>query len=237
MGVVPRRRFLGWTGAAVVGAVSLPVAVSACAGEPPAARVSRRPQGPVVALPPVRAAGALSLEQAMAGRHSVRAFRADPVSSQEVAQLLWAAQGITHEGSRRTAPSAGALYALELYAAGPAGTLRYIPDGHRAEQASTRAQRAALASAGGRPQSLVEAAILFVVTVTPSRLAAKYGDRAGRYADLEAGHATQNLLLQAVSLGLGAVPVGSFDDDAVASVLNLPDDEFARYLVAVGRPS
>jgi SagB-type dehydrogenase family enzyme len=178
----------------------------------------------------------MSLEQALAGRRSVRSFRADPISPQDVSQLLWAAQGVTHDDRLRTAPSAGSLYSLELYAAGPAGTLRYIPDGHRAERWSTRDQRPDLATAGDSPEALKGADVVFVVTVSPARLAGKYGGRAVRYADLEAGHGTQNLLLQAVCLDLGAVPIGSFDDAAVASVLDLPVGESPRYLVAVGRP-
>jgi nitroreductase len=58
-----------------------------------------------------------SLESALLSRTSIRTFSADPVSLQQVSQLFWAAQGLTGNGSRRTAPSAGALYPLEVYIA------------------------------------------------------------------------------------------------------------------------
>jgi SagB-type dehydrogenase family enzyme len=81
-----------------------------------------------------------------------------------------------------------------------------------------------------------EAPLTIAVTAVPARTSSKYGDRAGRYVDLEAGHAAQNALLQAVALGLGAVPIGAFDDAAVARVLDLPSGYEPRYLLAVGRP-
>ena len=53
---------------------------------------------------------------------------------------------------------------------------------------------------------------------------------------LEAGHATQNLLLQAVALGLGAVPIGAFDDGQVHEALHLSPGEAPLYLIPVGHP-
>jgi SagB-type dehydrogenase family enzyme len=179
----------------------------------------------------------MALEEVLAARRSVRSFRPDEPVLADVGQLLWAAQGITHAGRLRAAPSAGALYALELYVAGSTRTLRYLPDGHRAEIWADRDERAALAAAGRNQPALVEAPLIVVVTATPSRLAGKYGSRAGRFADLEAGHATHGLLLQAVALGLGAVSVGAFEDAVVASVLDLAVGEGPRYLVAVGAPA
>ena len=66
---------------------------------------------------------------------------------------------------------------------------------------------------------------------------AKYGrTRSPRYIHLEAGHAAQNTLLQAVSLGLGAVPIGAFEDIRVQEVLGLPADHEPLYLIPIGHP-
>jgi SagB-type dehydrogenase family enzyme len=70
-----------------------------------------------------------------------------------------------------------------------------------------------------------------------ARTAGKYGDRAVRYVHLEAGHVGQSLLLQAVALGLGGVPIGAFDDAGVRRVLNLPTDHEPLYLIPIGRPA
>jgi SagB-type dehydrogenase family enzyme len=78
---------------------------------------------------------------------------------------------------------------------------------------------------------------VFVVTAVYARTERKYGAaRSPRYVHLEAGHAAQNLLLQAVALGLGAVPIGAFDDEGVQEVLGIPEDHRPLYLIPVGRP-
>ena len=78
---------------------------------------------------------------------------------------------------------------------------------------------------------------VFVITGVHERTAIKYGQRrTPRYVQMEAGHAAQNLLLQAVALGLGAVPVGAFYDDSVREVLSLSGAETPLYLIPVGHP-
>jgi len=53
---------------------------------------------------------------------------------------------------------------------------------------------------------------------------------------LEAGHAAQNLMLQAVSLGLGTVAIGAYREADVRSALGLPAGETPLYLIPVGHP-
>jgi len=178
----------------------------------------------------------MPLEEALLKRHSVRSYEDSPLSLEDVAQLLWAAQGVTRTWGGRTAPSAGALYPLEIYAATANGVYRYLPDGHRGEVTTEQDVRDALWDAGLQQDSLRQAPVIFVIAAVYDRTASKYGERAERYVKLEAGHAAQNLLLQAVSLGLGAVPIGAFHDDEVARVLHLPAEEEPLYLIPVGIP-
>jgi len=79
-----------------------------------------------------------------------------------------------------------------------------------------------------------EAPAVFVIAAVYERTSRKYGNRAERYVKMEAGHAGQNLLLQAVSLGLGAVPVGAFQDEQVQQALHLPVNHEPLYLIPVG---
>ena len=67
------------------------------------------------------------------------------------------------------------------------------------------------------------------------RTTSRYGRRGERYVHMEVGHAAQNLLLQAATLGLGATPVGAFDDAEVSRLLHLPVGETPLYLIPVGR--
>ena len=187
-------------------------------------------------LPPPRTTGSSSLEEALARRRSVRAFSSEPLSDGEVGQLLWAAQGITGEGGRRTAPSAGALYPLELYAVTPDGLWHYLPEGHALTLLSDEDLRVELRSAALDQDAVGEAPLVVVITGVVERTEAKYGpQRAGRYVQLEAGHAAHGLLLQAVTLDLGAVPIGAFVDSEVARILGLPTEETPLYLLPVGR--
>jgi SagB-type dehydrogenase family enzyme len=216
----------------LLAAVLAPVAVTAaCRGRAglPSADGTPLPAAPTLST-------GKSLVATLTRRRSVRAYSRTRLAEHEVGQLCWAAQGITSEEGLRTAPSAGALYPLELYVVLPEGVHRYRPDGHRLEHLSASDLRPDLADAALGQAAVREAPAVFVVTGTVSRTAARYGGRAERYVLLEAGHAAQNLLLQAVALGLGGVPVGAFDDDAAHEVLRLPRGERVIYLLPVGRP-
>jgi SagB-type dehydrogenase family enzyme len=207
-----------------------------CAGGS-AERPATRPPGSIIRLPEPRRAGDASLEEVLAARRSVRSFTDQPVTLAEISQLLWAAQGITSSWGGRTAPSAGALYPLEVYGVTADMTLRYIPDGHRAELLSVGDPRRGLAAAAFGQGAVVSAPVVLVLAAVFPRTEVKYGARAERYVKLEGGHAAQNVLLQAVALGLGAVPIGSFEDDGVRQALDLADPEQPLYLIPIGHPA
>ncbi len=189
-----------------------------------------------VPLPTPRSQGPLSLEETLARRRSVREFADTPLTLAELGQLLWAAQGLTHEAGLRTAPSAGALYPLEVYVVMREGVYRYDPARHRLIVHARGDARPALHAAALSQDAVRRAPATIVIAAVYARTARKYGEeRAPRYVHLEAGHAAQNVLLQAVALGLGAVPIGAFYDDEVARVLALPAEYAPLYLIPVGR--
>ena len=188
-------------------------------------------------LPPSILEGETSLEETLARRRSVREFDDAPLTAEEVGQLLWAAQGLTDERGFRTAPSAGALYPLELYLVTAGGVFHYEPQGHQLSAVRGDDRRPALYEAALSQEAVLQAPAVFVVTAVYARTEQKYGaERSPRYVHLEAGHAAQNLLLQAVALGLGAVPIGAFHDEQVQEVLGLPPDHEPLYLIPAGHP-
>lgn len=188
-------------------------------------------------LPPPDLEGQTSLEQALRQRRSVREFKDTPLTSAELGQLLWAVQGITNERGFRTAPSAGALYPLEIYVVTAEGTFHYDPHEHQLSVLGHEDTRSALYEAALRQEPVRRAAVVFVITAIYERTVKKYGaERSPRYVHLEAGHAAQNLLLEAVVLGLGAVPIGAFHDEEIQTVLSLPADHEPLYLIPVGHP-
>lgn len=188
-----------------------------------------------IVLPPPTRAGNVSLEECLSRRRSVRQFSKRMVTEEQISQLLWAAQGLTSPEGLRSAPSAGALYGLEIYVATAAGVYRYVPEVHQLEAHSTQDLRTSLYRAAWKQEPVLAASVVFVIAGSYRRLAAKYGEaRSPRYVHLEAGHAAQNLLLQAVALGLGCVPVGAFDDLKVQEAISLPADQLPLYLIPVG---
>ena len=176
----------------------------------------------------------MSLEETLAERRSIREYAPRLLERRELSQLLWATQGTTHAAGLRTAPSAGALYPLELYVALPDGVWRYLPRDHALQRVGDRDARPALWAAGLRQDPLRTAPAVFVFAAVLARTARKYGARAERYVLVEVGHAAENLLLQATALGLGGVPIGAFDDERVGAAVGLSDNEEALYLVPVG---
>ncbi|WP_298669206.1 SagB/ThcOx family dehydrogenase [uncultured Methanofollis sp.] len=194
-----------------------------------------------VKLPQPQTAGEMSVEEALAGRRSVRDYGGTPLTLAELGQLLWAAQGVTDVRGYRTAPSAGALYPLEVTVATgnvadlPAGVYRYVPSGHLLRRLAEGDARPALARVALNQSAIEDAAAVIVISGVYERTTGKYGERGVRYVYMEAGHASQNIYLQAVPLGIGTVSIGAFDDGGVRRVMQIEEDERPLYLMPVGK--
>ncbi len=203
---------------------------------------SGEPAG-VIRLPEPREDSNASVESALRRRRSVREFAKAGLTLAEVSQLLWAAQGITGPDGKRTAPSAGALYPLEvLLVAGeqhelPAGIYRYRPQAHDLLLVAQGDRRARVAAAALEQHFLSDAPVTIVLAAVYERTARKYRQRAERYVHMEVGHTAQNVHLRAVALGLGTVVVGAFDDAEVKRVLGLALNEEPLCLMPVGKPN
>jgi SagB-type dehydrogenase family enzyme len=199
------------------------------------------PALPFVKLPPPSLTGSVALEQTLVSRRSIRTYSREPITIDDLAQLLWAAQGITHPRGYRAAPSAGALYPLELYAVAghvdglPAGLYRYRCMEHALEQKVSGDLRSALCRAALHQRPIEWAPATLLLTAIYNRMTAKYGGRGVRYVNMESGHAAQNVGLQATALDMKSVVIGAFQDDEVKRVAALPAEEDPLYLIPVGR--
>ena len=199
---------------------------------------------PRIALPAPRLKGELSLEEAISRRRSRRQFKDSPLTLEQVSQILWAAQGVTNREGLRAAPSAGALYPLDSYLAvgGQAveglaeGVYRYDPQGHVLEHILEGDVRQTLARLAVQT-FIAEAPVVLIITGEYERTSWKYGDRATRYVHMEAGHAAQNIYLQAEAMGLGTVVAGSFQDEELSRALGLPTGHRPLYIMPVGHPT
>lgn len=199
-------------------------------------------------LPEPRTDGSTSLEKTIASRASRRSFADRPVELAEIAQLLWAAQGITHrrEGiEMRAAPSAGATYPFVVFVeVGPegceeldAGLYRYHPSSHELDVAIDGPIRDGLTAASGGQPVVANAPATIVLAADFDRTLREYPSHGERYVHMEAGHIAQNVHLVCVGGDLDSCPVGAFDDDKLARVLELPDRLDPLYLVPFGGAS
>ncbi len=195
----------------------------------------------LIALPSPKKTGTITLEQALQSRRSVRSFKPEPLTLEEISQLLWAAQGQT-SGRFRSAPSAGALFPLEVYVAVgnaeglDAGVYRYVPAAHALSEVHQGNVLKSLSRAAYWQEWAGAGAIAIVISAVYERTTGKYGKRGVRYAHMEAGHAAQNVYLQAEALGLGTVVVGAFMDSWVKRALRMREDEEPLSIMPVGRP-
>jgi len=195
-----------------------------------------------IPLPTPRFDSDTSVEEALVQRRSRRSFAPLPLSLEEVAQILWAACGVTDQSRGfRTAPSAGALYPLEVYlvvgsveSLSP-GVYRYLPEAHALVKVFEGDKRRELFEVGLFQRSILEAPAVLVFTAVYERTTRKYGERGIRYVHMEVGHAAQNVYLQAETLRLGTVVIGAFQDEGVRKALRLPSGEHPLYLMPVGK--
>jgi SagB-type dehydrogenase family enzyme len=195
----------------------------------------------LIKLPAPSLKGTLSLEEVFLKRRSVRDYKDSPLTESELSQILWAAQGITDKiQDKRTSPSAGHTYPLEIYVvAGQVenlipGIYKYIPESHSVSVIISGDRRKDLMDFIGQ-EKIGSAPIYIIITCIAERTTARYGQRAVRYVDMEAGHTAENIYLQATALNLGTVTLGKFDDDKIRAFLNLGENETPLYIMPVGR--
>lgn len=187
-----------------------------------------------VILPKPDLKGSMPLEQAVAARRSQRDFSSRSLTLEQIGQLAWAAQGQDAHSRYRTVPSAGATYPLELFILTEDGFFHYLPGKHALARLTEQDLRGRLAAAAWGQEFIADAPVTLVFAAEFARTAGRYGQRGVRYVYMEAGHAAQNVHLQAEALGLGSVAVGAFDDASVSKVLELPDHLEPLYMVPVG---
>ncbi|UCG24251.1 MAG: SagB family peptide dehydrogenase [Chloroflexota bacterium] len=196
-------------------------------------------------LPPPGEVQGLHTEDAIQRRRSVRNYSGQTMTLEELSRLLCCTSGIT--GGRfgrklRAAPSAGALYPIEIYPVIhriedlEAGLYHYAVQEHALELLQTGDLQDDIVRYGLMQEFLGQANLVLVFTAILQRLRWKYQERSYRYALIEAGHLGQNAYLAATSMGLGACAVGAFLDDGLNAMLGVDgQDEAAIYMVAVGK--
>lgn len=200
-------------------------------------------------LPRIRS-DVLSVEQAQAYRRSHRSFKDEPLSINDISQILWAAYGLSMPiKGFLTCPSAGATYPLELYLVVGTedvklsdgeflepGSYRYLPQYHVLAYVKPGHIKEEIYRACLSQKWVLQARANIVIAADYERTTRYYGERGIRYVILEAGHCAQNIYLEAAALGLGAVAIGAFYDEELGEAVGLREEVQPIYMVSVGIP-
>lgn len=198
-----------------------------------------------IALPPPDIKGTVTVEEALKARRSHRSFGSRSLSLQQFSQILWAAYGVTARVSGynlKTAPSAGALYPIDIYAVvgqggveslAP-GVYHFLPETHNIASIKEGDLRTGVARHSVRQMWMAEAPLMVVITGDYDRSAIKYGSRGVLYTHIEAGHVGQNIFLQAEAIGLKAGIVGAFNNEQIIETIGIPVDHDPLLIMPVG---
>lgn len=197
-------------------------------------------------LPTPQVKGSMTVEEALANRRSRRQFLDKEISMEQLSQVLWSAYGITLPknipgGGYRTAPSAGATFALEIYVlAGKVkgiepGVYKYVAKDHKIVRTIDEDQRAKLCTAAYGQKMIGAAPAVLFYSAVYSRCTDRYKERGReRYVCMDLGHSAENVYLQVEALHLGTCAVGAFNDGEARIVMQLPEEEEPLYMMPIG---
>lgn len=205
----------------------------------------------ILDLPTPDTQGANSLVECTRTRQSIREYSDSPIPLQHLSRLLWAAQGVTRPDGKRTTPSAGGLYPLQLRVLVrrveglDPGLYDYLGDNHSLQFSGSLPPNDTMQSVGiGDQPWLSESAVLLGVVADLAGTARHFesqppvGERGKRYVYMETGALAQNVHLHATDLELGCVLVAGFDDTLAGEVLKLsPELEPMAFLCVGPGPS
>lgn len=185
--------------------------------------------------------------QLMTFRESIRKYSNKAVTKKEISHILLNASGITRIGdtideSRRSYPSAGARYPLEIY---PVilnssdiekGLYHFNVLDNSLELLLKEDLHERISEVFGGEKFVRKASVIFIITAVFGRTMIKYKDRGYRFLHLETGHLAQNICLVSLELGLDICPMGGFIDDKIHELLDIDSrKEFAVYTLVVGK--
>ena len=206
--------------------------------------------GELVLLPYPRLGGEVSVERALADRRSIREYTDEPITIDELSQVLWATYGVTETRyGLKTSPSAGATYPLEVYVVVhpygvrmtdgsylEPGSYKYDPHSHTLRLVKKGDLSRDLYRAALNQEWVLRAKANIVIAAVYRRTTSRYGERGIRYVHIEVGHAGQNIYLQATALGLATVAIGAFYDGRVKEVVGLDPEEEPLYIMPLAKP-
>ncbi|WP_455206925.1 nitroreductase family protein [Kaarinaea lacus] len=187
----------------------------------------------MITLPSPHMEGGKPLMQTLKERHSTREFRDTPLSSQVLANLLWAAAGVNRpESGKRTAPSARDWREIDIYVATAEAVYRYDNQKHLLQPVRSGDLR----SATGVQDFVATVPVNLVYVADLSRMEGADKDQQQLYSAADTGFIAQNVYLYCASEGLATVVRGSIDRKQLGKVLGLNKNQRIILAQSIGYP-
>ena len=184
---------------------------------------------------------AISLEDALNSVFSSHEWSENPVTKQELSQVLWASYGYSYYEDNassppkrhRTVPSAKAYYPMRIYVANSSGVYQYLPEQHSLTTIVAEDRRSSIALASGN----------IWASSAPLIIAMAWDDSQILTVDttyIEVGLITQNVYLESAAWGLIADWSRAGDDEKeMREALGLAGETHLHpaSIITVGHPS
>jgi SagB-type dehydrogenase family enzyme len=197
-----------------------------------------------ISLPLLRSDISSALFNTIVSRRSCRNFDGTPITIADLSDIVFLANGAANHTHQRSIPSAGGLYPIELYCATirildlPVGLFHYNVKEHALVALNDDDPLSSIRESIFVPEALAGSAVVIVLTSVFGRSKIKYGERAYRFALLEAGHCMQNICLAATALRLAVCPIGGFLDDKLNDFIDIDGvEEAVLYACIIGKPA
>ena len=156
--------------------------------------------------------------EALQNRRSERVFAEKQMSDQDLASLLWAANGINREDGRRTAPSAINAKDIDRYVVRADGAYLWDAKENTLKRVSDEDLRPLVA----KGQDFVLQAPVSLVLVSDK---SRFGNRPANFAQADAGYVSQNICLYCSAAGWACCPRASMDTEGLKKALQLSESQ------------
>jgi len=181
-----------------------------------------------IQLPAPQKTGGMPLMEALNARQTQRTFSPKPLSEQQLANLLWAAFGISRGNGKRTAPSARNMQEISIYVALPSGLYLYQAQSNTLERVLDQDIRA---QTGQQPfVKIAPVCLIFVSDYDRMKNQSEF------YSAVDTGYISQNVYLFCASAGLHTVVLGSVDKAALQTAMKLKPTQHVVLTQPVGLP-
>ena len=173
-------------------------------------------------------------------RESTREFSGKSIELKKIAMILNSCgiSDLNRHPERRTYPSAGARFPIEIYLIS-FNVLNIDPGIYHYNMRKKYLEQLLVKNLKKNEQKLCSsyienASAVLIFTTVISRSEVKYGVKAYPYSLIEVGHMCQNIQLSCKKYDVHSCPIGGFVNDYISKILDLTNNELPLYTIGLG---